>query len=325
MQPKPMVFVSHRVDAPVRRVYLDSLLPWAEITFASDLDSRQRLVALAGTRVVSCFSPNHELSEDERTALDHVSMVQCLAAGHDRFPFAQFMGKVVAFNPGAAAAPIAEHALALVLATAKNLVPRHRALAQGKFDQVALNTRLHGRIAVVIGLGAIGARVAVLLQGLGVQVRAVNRSGATDMPLAACYKLDQLHVALAGADIVVVCIALNNATLDLIGTRELALLGPDAILVNVSRAAVVQQKALFEHLTANPAFRAGLDVWWTEPMHGGEFLLEHPFLDLPNVLGSPHNSPMVEGIMTDLALAGAANIARHLRGERVLHVASSAM
>jgi phosphoglycerate dehydrogenase-like enzyme len=122
-----------------------------------------------------------------------------------------------------------------------------------------------------------------------------------------------------------VCIALNAETLGRIGRRELALLRPDAILVNVSRAAVVQQDALFEHLSAHPQFRAGLDVWWDEPMHGGAFRLGHPFFDLPNVVGSPHNSPMVDGIMTDLALAAAANIARHLRGEPPQHVATSAM
>ena len=323
--PRPRVFVSHRVDDPVRSAYQDALAASADIDFAVDLAAPERQAALARSRVLACFSPTHELSDEERLCTSQLTLVQCLAAGRDRFPFAQFTGPAVAFNPGAAAAPIAEHALALVLAAAKNLLPRHRQLAQGEFNQSAVNSRLHGRTAAVIGLGAIGSRVAALLQVMGVSVRAINRSGRTGQPVALCRTLDGLDAVLADADIAVVCIELNRATDGVIGSRELALLKPDAILVNVSRAAVVQQTALYDHMLAHPGFRCGLDVWWKEPMHGGPFALEHPFFELPNLIGSPHNSPMVEGIMTDIARAAAANIARHLRGEVVLHVESSAM
>jgi phosphoglycerate dehydrogenase-like enzyme len=324
--PRPVVYVSHHVDEPVRAAYRGSLSPWADVVFGTDLGEQGRLQAIARARVLACFSPIHELSDAAICEVAHLSLVQCLAAGRDRFPFERFARRtLVAFNPGAAAGPIAEHAVALLLAAAKNLLPRHHALAQGRFEQSAKNTRLHGRTAAVIGLGAIGTRVTVLLQALGVGVRAVNRSGSTRLPVQRCCRLDELDAALADADIAVVCIALNAETLGRIGRRELALLRPDAILVNVSRAAVVQQDALFEHLSAHPQFRAGLDVWWDEPMHGGAFRLGHPFFDLPNVVGSPHNSPMVDGIMTDLALAAAANIARHLRGEPPQHVATSAM
>lgn len=137
--------------------------------------------------------------------------------------------------------------------------------------------------------------------------------------------LDGLGQVLDQADIVVVAIELNHATQGLIGRAELQRMRPDAILVNMSRAAVVQQDALYEHLQSHPQFRAGLDVWWQEPMHGGAFEVAHPFFSLPNLIGSPHNSPMVPGIMTDLIEAASANIARFLRGEPVQHLATSAM
>jgi phosphoglycerate dehydrogenase-like enzyme len=95
---------------------------------------------------------------------------------------------------------------------------------------------------------------------------------------------------------------------------------PDAILVNVARGAIVDEDALYEHLAANPSFSAGIDAWWQEPRWDGGFVTAHPFLDLPNVLGSPHNSALTVGALTDAARRAAGNIARHLRGEPPLHL-----
>jgi len=321
----PVVFIAHRVDSDGRQAYDSRLKGLADPIVAADLTPTERAHGLGKAKVLATFSPAQELTEPELQNLSHLKFVQCLAAGRDRFPFQRFQEPAVAFNPGAAAQPIAEHALALILAAAKNLLPRHHQLAQGQFDQSALNTRLAGTTAAVIGLGAIGSRVATLLQAFGVTVKAVNRSGRTIHRVALCETLNGLGQVLDHADIVVVAIELNHATQGLIGRAELQRMRPDAILVNMSRAAVVQQDALYEHLQSHPQFRAGLDVWWQEPMHGGAFEVAHPFFSLPNLIGSPHNSPMVPGIMTDLIEAASANIARFLRGEPVQHLATSAM
>lgn len=188
-----------------------------------------------------------------------------------------------------------------------------------------INTRLRGGTAAIVGLGAIGSKVALLLQAFGMTIRAVNRSGQTSQRVDMCVTLDHLHTALDQADVLVIAAELNARTENAIGEPQLRLLKADAILVNVSRAALVQQAALYAHLREHPGFRACLDVWWVEPMHAGEFRLEYPFMELPNVIGSPHNSPMVQGIFADLSRAAARNIARFLSGQTPLHVAASAM
>src|SRR5207247_10692489 len=99
-----------------------------------------------------------------------------------------------------------------------------------------------------------------------------------------------------------------------IGARELGLMKPDAILVNVARGAIVDEGALYEHLRTSPEFRAGLDVWWHEPADGG-FRTDHPFFELPNFLGSPHNSAIVPGVLETAARRAAENVGRYLRGE----------
>ena len=92
---------------------------------------------------------------------------------------------------------------------------------------------------------------------------------------------------------------------------------PDAVLINVSRGAVLEEEALYVHVKSHPDFLLGIDAWWTEPSVQGQFRMEYPLLDLPNVLGSPHNSAIVADTHRNGTRQAAENIRRYLRGENV--------
>ena len=101
----------------------------------------------------------------------------------------------------------------------------------------------------------------------------------------------------------------------MIGVRELGLMKPDAILINLARGEIIDEAALFAHLRAHPGFTACLDAWWIEPVRHGRFATKHPFLELPNVMASPHNSAMTGGALTVAARRAAKNVKRLLSGE----------
>jgi len=290
----------------------------AEVTYLSEAGEGRREAALASADAVMAWMLDAELRPEELAHLGSTGLIQLLSAGVDQVPFDQIPdGVPVASNAGAYAEPMSEHVLALALALAKRLPQNHAALVRGVFDQQTPTRSIHGSLVGVLGFGGIGQASARLFQALGAHVHAINRSGRTDATVDRIGKIEDLDALLGAADIVVVSLPLTRATDGLIGRRELSLMKPDGILVNVARAGIIDEDALYEHLERNPSFSAGIDAWWQEPRGQRAFATRHPFLTLPNLIGSPHNSAIVAGSLTEAAAHAADNVARHLRGEPV--------
>ena len=116
-------------------------------------------------------------------------------------------------------------------------------------------------------------------------------------------------------------IPLTIKTENLISDSNLKLMKKNCILINVGRGRVVNQKALYEHLLANPTFKTGIDVWWKYPEPGKPFAQDYPFFDLPNFIGSPHVADAVPE-SHEIALETAVqNIERYLKGEELRGIA----
>jgi phosphoglycerate dehydrogenase-like enzyme len=105
-----------------------------------------------------------------------------------------------------------------------------------------------------------------------------------------------------------------------IGHRELGLMKNDAIVVNVARGELIDAEALYRHLCDNRNFVACIDAWWIEPVRHGRFDTKFPFLDLPNVIGSPHNSAAAGNGRINGIRRAALNCLRALAGETPLHL-----
>lgn len=319
---KPRVVVTFSPSSPMREAFRAGLDGTAVIEYLPEVRDEDRLRVLRSAKAVLTWFIGSELRDSEEFAvLRSAGLIQLMSAGADRVPFERFPDTVaVASNAGAFAEPMAEHVLAMTLALAKRLPQNHAALARGVFDQRTPSRTIHGSVIGILGFGGIGQASAKRFGAFGARVHAINRAGVSDLPVEWMGTLDELDVLLGAVDVLVISLPLTAVTRGLIAKRELSLMKPDAILVNVARGAIVDEAALYEHLVNTPSFSAGIDAWWQEPRAHGSFATGHPFLELPNVLGSPHNSAVTDGALSAAARRAAENVARHLRGEAPLHI-----
>ena len=133
--------------------------------------------------------------------------------------------------------------------------------------------------------------------------------------------LDALDTILQSADYLAITLSLSAATRGLLGTRELGLMKPTAVLINVARAEIVEEAALYHTLAQKTIAGAVLDVWYHYPTAPGPtWPARHAFQELPNVLMTPHVSGWTEGMLEARAQCIAANIHRAARGEPPLHL-----
>jgi len=323
------VLVAFAADGESRAALDEVLGDVAEVAYLPELDGARRAGALRRADALLAWQIATELEHEDwdvlasrREAGAPELFLQLFSAGLDHVPFGRVpAGVTVAGNVGGWAEPMAEHVLAMVLALAKRLPAEHEELRRGVFNEDVPTRELRGRTCAVLGYGAIGRAVAALARALGMRVYAVNTSGVTGEPVDFIGTLADLEPVLRAAHVVVLTLPLTHATRGLIGARELGWMRDDAILVNVARGAIVDEAALYHHLREHPRFAAGLDVWWDEPGAGEQFTLAHLFLDLPNVLGSPHNSGIVDGWFVLGLRRAAGNVRRRLLGEPVVGVA----
>lgn len=280
-----------------------------------DIKEKQKI--LLETDILLSWNPTLELKDIEINVLQNLQFVQLLSAGYDHLNFNYFSKEtIIASNQGAYAKPMAEHALAMILALAKKLTKYHNLLSKGVFDQLNSVTRyIHGSNLGIIGYGSIGKETAKLMQPFDVNVYAINTSGKTDDDVAFIGTLQDLDIVLKNSDILLISIPLNKETQALIGKRELELMKSDAILINVARGDIIIEKDLYEHLRTHPEFSAGIDAWWVEPFKYGKFEIHYPFFELTNFIGSPHNSSVVPNSLIDGAKQAAINVKRFINKE----------
>ena len=316
-----LVAVSYPADEEFAQINTRVLDGAARVAFVHGRPDDEVREVLGQADVLLGWHLGEELPVGTLQDSARLRFVQLLSAGADSVDYAALPERLLlASNVGAYAQPMAEYVMAVTLALARRLPQRHAEMARGEFGMWKPVLTLDGAVCVILGFGGIGKATARMMRAFGARIHAVNTSGASSEPTDFIGTLADLDQVLAEADVLVVALPLTRATRGLIGARELALMKPEAILVNVGRAAIVEEQALYEHLRDHPDFCAGLDAWWHEPGPGSAFSTEYPFFDLPNMIGSPHNSGVTDGALQVGVRMAAENVRRFLRGEAVIGV-----
>ena len=195
----------------------------------------------------------------------------------------------VTITPLANSVSVAEHAMFMLLALAKNARENDTAVREDRFESARTSMKpldLAGRNLLIIGFGRTGSRVAPRALGFGMHVHAydpyVDRAV---MEAAGCTAVDDLHSVLPEVDAVTVHTPLNHETRGIIGARELASMKRTAFVVNTARGGVVDEDVLVDALEGKRIGGAGLDVFEVEPAPPRP---DHPLLAFDNVIVSPH-------------------------------------
>ena len=238
-------------------------------------------------------------------------MISIWGTGTDNVDSAACRTRGIALTntPGVNANSVAEHTLALILAVTRRIPEMDRTVRAGQWPR-ALLVQLEGKTLGVIGLGAIGRRVASLAAPFGMRVLATTWGPDDGRSASVGAQYATMETLLRESDIVSLHLRLTTDSANALSRERLALMKPSAYLINTARGALVDRDALTEALRTGRLAGAGLDVFHEEPIPVGD-----PLLALPNVVLTPHNAGTTQEVI-DLGLRRAVeNVEQFLRGD----------
>lgn len=296
-------------------------------------DEAEVVTKLADVEVLVSMAFTREMG----AVAGRLKLVQVPGAGLDRVDRAALPAGAWLANAYGHETGIAEYVLGAMLALTRDFARLDAALRRGVWEsQWAIGIappatwpELAGRTLGIVGYGRIGQALAQRARAFDMRVlalrREVRRSSADDLDLLGGPEM--LDEVLRRADYLVLTLPLSAATRGLIGSARLGLMKATAMLVNVSRAEIVDEAALYRALAERRIAAAALDVWYRYPTEAAPIIpARQPFHDLPNVLMTPHVSGWTTGMLENRAQLIAENIARIARGEpplnRILTAAS---
>lgn len=320
-QTRPVVTVTLGSMGP-KELFADILNPVSELHFLDAIENpSEQLRVLAKTTCLLGFRPSTELPEAAWQYASNWRFIQLISAGAEQMEFGHLRpDTLVACNAGAYGKPMAEHVLAMALGLEKKLLQNHRLLEKGEFNQWETTGTLDGKVCGVLGFGGIGKESAKWLRLLGMRIHAINSTGKTTEEVDFIGTLNDLEQVMRAADLLLISLPHTRRTDNLLGSRELAWLKPTAKVINVARGSILDEEAFYLFLKNHPQAAAGIDAWWIEPVFHGKFGMNFPFLELPNVLGSPHNSARTPGAMPTAMRQAAQNVADFIAGKPLIGV-----
>jgi phosphoglycerate dehydrogenase-like enzyme len=254
-------------------------------------------------------------------------LYQAPAAGTDAIDASLLPPQAVLANCHGHEDAIAEYVFAALLARHVPLARADADLRGGQWTYwagrpKALRTELGGQTLGLLGFGHIAQAIALRAKAFGMRVHAANRGAVASEHVDKAYPLSDLHVFLAGVDVVVVSLPLTAQTQGIVDAAALQAMRPSAWIVNVGRGPVIDEQALHDVLKSNRLGGAIIDTWYqyptpTQPECAPSKL---DFAALPNVVMTPHMSGWTSGTVARRQQTIADNISRLATGRPLLNV-----
>jgi phosphoglycerate dehydrogenase-like enzyme len=296
---------------------LHELREAADVVVGNSADAFEN--ATANAEVICNWSGSLSLTREAFLRSPRVRWLHSRSAGLERTLFPELIASDVIMTNGRGvfSPSLGEFALGAILYFAKDfrrLIRNQMAGVWEPFDVLPIS----GQTVGIVGYGDIGRAVATRVRAMGMRVLAIKRhvTQSTSDPLVdQIFSPEQRIEMLSRCDYVVVAAPLNAETQGLIGEAELAAMKPNAVIINVGRGPVTDERAMIKALSKNAIKGAALDVFAEEPLPK-----EHPFYSLQNVLLSPHCADHTPDWLDNAMRFFITQFGRFRRGEPLLNV-----
>jgi len=269
---------------------------------------------LEATAVIEAMVIAGEFPVDKALAegLPKLGLIACFTAGYDGVDLAWARGRglKVSHSPGVNSEDTADHAMGLILAAWRRIAEGDRIVRAGGWrpNEKLITQSLKGRRLGIVGLGGIGVALAERAQAFGLEVA---WWGPRDKPDAPWPRIESLTDLAKGSDILAVTARANDETRGLITRQVIEAVGPEGLLVNVSRGQLVDEDALIAALKDGRLGMAALDVYQTEPTPAERWR------DVPNVVLTPHTGGATAAAVPRMIALTRENLRRFFAGEDV--------
>jgi phosphoglycerate dehydrogenase-like enzyme len=316
MKKAPLLVLSDPGDPQLSM--LDALRETADVVIGNSPDAFKN--AAGSAEVIFNWSGSLSLIREVFLMSHAVRWVHSRSAGLERTLFPELIASNVTMTNGSGvfSPSLGEFALAAILYFAKDFRRMIRSQTAGLWEPFDV-LPISGQTVGIVGYGDIGRAVAARVRAMGMKVLAVKRHVSTQKnpdPLAdQIYGPDYLIEMLSHCDYIVVATPLNAETLGLIGEAEFAAMKPSAVIINVGRGPVIEERAMIKALSERKIKGAALDVFAEEPLPKG-----HPFYQLENVLLSPHCADHTPDWLDNAMRFFIAQFERFRQGQPLLNV-----
>lgn len=304
---KPHILLSHEMLIP-----LQPLLEGAyEVHRLWDYPDRMAFLDGPGRRVRAIVHAGEfALSRDMLSEMSQLGLIACVSVGYDGVdvPWCKAHGIAVTHSTGLNAADVADHAVGLVLAAWRGIVEGDHRLRSGHWthaERMAPRHGLRGRKVGIVGLGHIGEAVASRLSAFEMKI-----SWWGPRPKESDYhRADSLMALARDSDVLVVCSRSDASNHHLINQAVIEAVGPQGLIVNVARGALIDEDALIEALKAGTLGMAALDVYAQEPTPAARWV------GVPHTVLTPHSAGATLDSIPAMVSLTLENLRRYFHGE----------
>jgi len=310
---KPILFLTRRIPEPaIKR--LEEKFTLKINPYNRALTHQELIEGVKDAEALICLLTDN-IDKEVISAAPKLKVISSYAVGYNNIEveYATQRGIAVCNTPGVLTETTADLTWALILATCRRISESERFLRKGNFKgwepMLMLGLDVYGKTLGIIGMGRIGQAVAKRATGFAMRIIYYN-----DVPVSNTLPFEttetDLQTLLKEADIITLHLPLTKETFHLIGKEEFALMKENAVLINTSRGAVIDEKELIKALSEKRIFSAGLDVYENEPD------IPQELLALENVVLLPHIGSASIETRTKMALLAAENAIAVMKGRK---------